>query len=123
PEDGAAVAAVCRALSLYEGEREPTLDAATFRRDGFGADRAFRCLIAERGGRPCGYALVVDDYDTDVMCHSTYVADLYVDNGARRCGIGRALMAGVAAVTARRGGVTLRWNVLRRNVAARAFYA
>lgn len=122
PEDGEAVAAMCRALSLHEGETAPVLSAAAFRRDGFGGRRAFRCLVAERAGRPRGYALHVDDYDTDLMCHSTYVADLYVDNGARRCGIGRALMATVAAVTRRRGGATLHWNVLRGNESARAFY-
>src|SRR5690606_17180756 len=48
--------------------------------------------------------------------------DLYVDNGARRCGIGRALMAAVAAITASHGGATLHWNVLRGNASARAFY-
>jgi ribosomal protein S18 acetylase RimI-like enzyme len=80
-------------------------------------------VIAELAGRPAGYAMYLGDYDTDLMCHSTYLADLYVDTAARRCGIGRALMAAVARITGVRGGRTLHWNVLRSNPSARAFYA
>ncbi len=122
PEDGEAVAGLCAALARHEGSPAPTLDAATFRRDGFGAAPAFACLIAEQDGRPIGYALHLGDYDTDLMCHSAYVADLYVDKTARRRGIGRALMAAVAGITRSRGGRTLHWNVLRDNPSARAFY-
>jgi ribosomal protein S18 acetylase RimI-like enzyme len=56
------------------------------------------------------------------MCRSTYMTDLYVDMTARRCGIGRALMAVVAHVTQLQGGRTLHWTVLRDNEGARAFY-
>lgn len=122
PDDGEAVAALCADLARHEGSMAPTMDAATFRRDGFGADPAFACLIAEQDGRPIGYALHLGDYDTDLMCHGTYLADLYVDNTARRRGIGRALMAAVAAITWRRGGRFMRWNVLGDNGPARAFY-
>jgi ribosomal protein S18 acetylase RimI-like enzyme len=122
PEDGEAVGSLCAALARHEGSDAPTMTAAAFRRDGFGANPAFACLIAEQDGRPVGYALHLGDYDTDLMCHSTYVADLYVDKTARRRGIGRALMAEVAAITQRRGGRTLHWNVLRDNPSARAFY-
>jgi ribosomal protein S18 acetylase RimI-like enzyme len=123
PEDGAAVAGMCAALSRHEGGPAPTLTAAAFRRDGFGPDPSFSCVIAELAGRPAGYAMYLGDYDTDLMCHSTYLADLYVDTAARRCGIGRALMAAVARITGVRGGRTLHWNVLRSNPSARAFYA
>jgi ribosomal protein S18 acetylase RimI-like enzyme len=123
PEDGAAVAEMCAALSRHEGGPAPALTAAVFRRDGFGPDPGFSCVIADYGGRPAGYAMYLGDYDTDLMCHSTYLADLYVDTGARRCGIGRALMAAVARITRERGGRTLHWNVRRSNPSARAFYA
>lgn len=122
-DDDAAVAALCEALARHEGSGNATLSPATFRQDGFGPDPAFSCLIAERDGRPVGYALHLGDYDTDLMCRSTYLADLYVDIAARRCGIGRALMAAVAHVTQAKGGRTLHWNVLRHNGEARAFYS
>lgn len=122
PADGEPVAALCAALSAHEGAPAPAFTARAFRRDGFGPDAAFDCLIAESHGRPAGYALYVADYDTDLMCHGTYLADLYVEIAARRCGIGRALMATLSRVTRRRGGRWLRWNVLRDNASARAFY-
>lgn len=122
PEDGAAVAEMCAALSRHEGGPAPALTAAAFRRDGFGPNPSFSCVIAEQAGRPAGYAMHLGDYDTDLMCHGTYLADLYVDTGARRCGIGRALMAAVARITRERGGRFVRWNVLRSNPSARAFY-
>ncbi len=122
PEDGAAVAEMCAGLSRHEGGPPPALTAEAFRRDGFGRHAAFECVLAERGGRPAGYAMHVGDYDTDLMCHSGYMADLYVDGAARRFGVGRALMAAVAHRTLQRGGRTLHWNVLRSNPSARAFY-
>lgn len=123
PEDGAAVAAMCAVLARHEGGAEPRLTAAAFRRDGFGADPAFRCILAERpGGPPVGYAMYVPDYDTDLLCHGAYVADLYVENAARRCGIGRALMAAAARAAQGWGARTLCWNVLHSNPTARRFY-
>ena len=123
PEDGAAVAEMCAALSRHEGLDPPALTPEAFRRDGFGANSPFECMIAELDGRPAGYAMHVGDYDTDLMCHSVYMADLYVDPAARRRGVGRALMAALAQICAARGGRTLHWNVLRSNPTARAFYA
>lgn len=122
PEDGDAVAALCAALSAHEGGPAPALTAEAFQRDGFGPEAAFACVVAEGDGRPVGYAMHLADYDTDLLCHGTYLADLYVETRARRCGIGRALLAAVARVTAVRGGAFVRWNVLRSNPSARAFY-
>lgn len=123
PEDGEAVAAMCAELSRHEGNAEPTISAAVFRRDGFGARPAFRCILAQLvDGTPVGYAMYVPDYDTDLLCRSTYVADLYVDSRARRCGIGRALMAAVARASRDRGSRMLWWGVLRGNDLARSFY-
>lgn len=122
PADGEAVARMCTALSRHEGSAEPALTASRFRRDGFTAGPGFRCILAEMDGAPAGYAMYVPDYDTDLLCHSAYVADLYVDNGARRCGIGKALMAAVARTARGWGARTLCWNVVRSNHTARAFY-
>lgn len=122
PEDGDAVAALCAALSAHEGGPTPALSAEAFRRDGFGPEAAFACVVAEGDGRPVGYAMHLADYDTDLLCHGTYLADLYVDTRARRCGIGGALLAAVSRITAERGGKFVRWNVLRGNPSARAFY-
>jgi ribosomal protein S18 acetylase RimI-like enzyme len=124
PADGEHVAAMCAALSAEEATGNASrFTAETFRRDGFGARPAFACLIAELAGQAVGYALYHDDYDTDRLCRSVYLADLYVETAARGRGLGRALMAGVAQAGRRRDADVMMWSVLRTNLVARHFYA
>ena len=124
PADGERVAAMCAGLSAEEGLGVPSqLTAAAFRRDGFGADAAFACLMAEIEGEPVGYALHCRDYDTDHLCRSVYLADLYVEKAARRLGIGHALMAATAQAALAQGARLMMWSVLRANEPARRFYA
>lgn len=124
PEDARSVAAMARALSRDEGASRPSrFTAAAFRRDGFGADPAFACLVAELAGRRVGYALHFSDYDTDRMRRSVYLADLYVARGLRGRGIGRALMAAVAHAGRQAGAAVMAWAVLPGNAPARRFYA
>jgi ribosomal protein S18 acetylase RimI-like enzyme len=122
PEDGATVAAMVVALSAHEGQSPPAFSAATFRRDGFGADRAFETLIAERDGVVVGYALFQPAYSTEEGVRGTYLCDLYVDPAQRRQGVAMALMAAVARAGARAGGAFLTWNALKSNTEASAFY-
>jgi len=124
PADAEPVAAMCAALSAAEGLGIASrFTPEVFRRDGFGPDPAFAGLIAEINGQPMGYALYCLDYDTDQMCRSLYLADLYVESAARGRGIGRALMAATAQAGRARGARLMMWNVLKSNLAARRFYA
>ena len=54
------------------------------RKEGFGASPRFRAQIAERDGRPVGYALFYPAYDTDRAARDFYLQDLYVVPEARR---------------------------------------
>lgn len=124
PADGARVAAMCAGLSAAEGLGIASrFTAEAFRRDGFGPDPAFSCLIAEAEGEAIGYALHCRDYDTDHLCRSVYLADLYVETAARGRGIGRALMAAAARAGRAEGARLMMWGVLKSNQAARRFYA
>src|SRR5215475_14312398 len=115
---------MCASLSAEEGLGVPSqLTAAAFRRDGFGGGAAFACLMAEIEGEPVGYALHCRDYDTDRLCRSVYLADLYVEKAARRLGVGRALMAATAQAGQAQGARLMMWSVLRSNEPARRFYA
>ena len=121
-DDADAVAAMSRALSLSDGGRPSRFSAEAFQRDGFGETPAFKALIAETGGAPAGYAVYYWGYDTDSATRGVYLADLYVHESFRRRGVGRALVAGVAARARDAGGRWIFWSVLRRNKAARRFY-
>jgi ribosomal protein S18 acetylase RimI-like enzyme len=123
PRDGESVAEMCAALARDEGSPPALLTAEAFRRDGFGRNAAFACLIAERNGAAIGYAAYCPDYDTDRLVRGVYLGDLYVEKTARRQGVGRALMAAVARAGRERGARAMRWGVLRHNGPARLFYS
>jgi ribosomal protein S18 acetylase RimI-like enzyme len=124
PADGGRVAAMCAGLSAAEGLGIASrFTAEAFRRDGFGPDPAFSCLIAEAEGDAIGYALHCRDYDTDHLCRSVYLADLYVETSARGRGVGGALMAAVARDGRALGARLMMWGVLKSNRIARRFYA
>ncbi|MFZ5790241.1 MAG: GNAT family N-acetyltransferase [Pseudomonadota bacterium] len=122
PGDADAVARLCAALSAEKGLPAPAFTAAHFRRDGVGPEAAFSGLVAERDGAPLGYALHARDYDTDRLERCVCLADLFVEKTARRLGIGRALVAGVAAAGRDYGATCLSWGVRADNAGARAFY-
>ena len=122
PADAETIAAFAHALSLEEGYPAPALQAQHVRNEGFGASPRFRALIAERHGRPLGYALFYPAYDTDHAARGFYLQDLYVVPEARRQGAGRALMAALARACQTDGGCYVFWNALPANRAGLAFY-
>lgn len=122
PADAPAVAQ--RARDLNEFHQDPvehfTLEAVL--RDGFGDAPWFRVLVAERDGAVVGYALFHDAYEPVWAARGCYLSDLFVEDGARRSGVGRALVAGVAHA-ARERGASFVWLVSRAwNADAQAFY-
>ena len=122
PGDGDAVAAMAQALGRSDSGRASGFTAERFRGDGFGEDRAFETLVAESGDGLLGYAIFYPGYDTDSASRGIYLADLYVREGFRRRGVGRALVQGLAAHGQSRGACWMFWSVRKRNRRARRFY-
>jgi len=121
-DDAEAIAHMARALSVSDGGRVSRFSAEAFLRDGFGDRPAFATMIAECAGVAAGYAVYYWGYDTDSATRGVYLADLYVDEACRRCGVGRSLMIEVSRYTKEQGGRWIFWSVLKRNKAARKFY-
>jgi GNAT superfamily N-acetyltransferase len=117
------VARMLEELLTSQGDDPPPDIAGRLAHDGFGAEPAFRVLLAELAGQPIGYALFWPLYGTELAAAGAMLSDLYVDPSARRSGAGRALLAGVAGRTAEGGGKFMIWPVRRHNAAAIAFYA
>jgi GNAT superfamily N-acetyltransferase len=90
--------------------------------DGFGPKAAFTPLIAEVDGAVAGYVFMSVGYNTDLAGRSMWLHDLLVMPAARGKGVGRALMAAVAAETLRAGCVSLEWGVHAANTGALEFY-
>ena len=117
--------------ALAEFEREPdavTATEADLLRDGFGEAPYFHCLIAECDGpdggkKPAGFAFYFFNYSTWTGRPGLYLEDLFVHPEFRGLGIGKALLARVAAIAVEKGCPRLQWEVLDWNTPAVDFYA
>ncbi|QHN04481.1 GNAT family N-acetyltransferase [Granulicella sp. WH15] len=122
-EDAPEILAFIRELALYE--REPDAVRASLSdilRDGWGPQKRFHCLLAESDGAPAGFALYFHNYSTWRGHAGIHVEDLYVRPAYRRRGIGKALLAAVAAIAIDEGCPRLQWDVLEWNTPAITFY-
>ncbi len=122
-EDTPALALLVAALRAHQKDPIGHLNEAAIRRDGFGDERAFDILVAERDRRPIGYALFTECYEPAFAARGLYLADLYVRPEARRTGAGRALVRAVADEAVRRERSYVWWTSLAANAEAHAFYA
>ncbi len=134
PNDIPEILAFIRELADYE--REPAAAVATpsdLLRDGFGPVPRFHCLIAEvpstdnlqpatRNCLPAGFALYFYNYSTWRGHAGIYLEDLFVRPPFRGKGIGKALLASVAAIAVAEGCPRLEWAVLNWNTPAIDFY-
>ncbi len=120
--DAAEVARLMRALCLHEGDPADHATEAAMLRDVCAEGRAVEGLLARMGGAAVGLATWRPCYESAWAARGAFLCDLYVEEGARGRGVGRALVTAVARASAAQGGVFLWLTALRRNERARAFY-
>jgi GNAT superfamily N-acetyltransferase len=122
PEDAGTIVRLIRALAAYEDLLEQAhVTEADVLRDGFGAHPCFECLLAEAGREALGFAVHRPNYSTFTGRSGLFVEDLFVVEQARRLGVGRMLMARLAAIAQERGCSHMSLAVLHWNP-ARDFY-
>jgi GNAT superfamily N-acetyltransferase len=88
----------------------------------FGERPVAEAIIAEREGEAAGYAIYFATFSSFLTSPGIWLEDLFVRPPHRRFGIGRALLAAVAARTRERGGQRLEWAALDWNELALGFY-
>jgi len=111
-----------RQLAVFE--RAPGAVVATeadLLHHGFGAERKFEAILAFRDGEPAGCALFHSRFSTWLGRPGLYLEDLYVAEQARGKGVGKRLMARLAAIAIERGWGRIDFHVLDWNP-AREFY-
>jgi GNAT superfamily N-acetyltransferase len=83
-------------------------------------------LTARTGAEPdapqVGFALYFLNFSTWEGVHGIYLEDLYVSPEHRGSGLGRALLATLAATAAQRGYARVEWSVLDWNAPSIGFY-
>jgi len=122
PEDAEIMARMVHALAEYQGVKgRVTAQAEDFRRDGFGPQRKFETLIAERNGQPVGLALFQTFYASWEGSAALQITDLFVDEAVRGTGVGFTLVREVGRIAKARGCSGLQLNVVHANPSRASF--
>ena len=123
PEDVGLLLELIRELAAYERlEDQVRATEALMTEALFGERPAAEALIAERGSEAAGYALFYPTFSTFLAIQGVWLEDIYVRPAHRHGGVGRALLAAVAASVRERGGERLEWSALDWNELALGFY-
>ena len=94
----------------------------TLRQSLFGSPRFAEVIVGEEDGAPVGFALFFHNYSTFLAKPGIYLEDLFVLETQRGAGIGKQLLARLAAIAVERDCGRLEWAVLDWNKDAIRFY-
>lgn len=123
PADMPLIADFIRQLAAYEKlSHEVRFDQDALAGHLFGDRPHAEVLIGEISDQPRGFALFFHNFSTFEGRPGLYLEDLFVQPEARGAGLGRALLARLAALAIERGCARLEWSVLDWNAPAIAFY-
>ena len=112
-----------RDLAEYEKlAHEVRFDEAVLGEKLFGARSYAEVVIGELDGAAQGFALFFHNFSTFEGRPGIYLEDLYVREAARGSGLGKALLAHLAALAVARDCARLEWSVLDWNEPAIGFY-
>jgi GNAT superfamily N-acetyltransferase len=112
-----------KALAEYEQlTHEVTATEQDLRQSLFGPRPAGEVVIAYNGEDPIGFALFFHNFSTFLGKHGLYLEDLFVVPEWRGRGVGKQLLAHVAAIAESRHCGRMEWAVLDWNESAIAFY-
>ena len=121
--DVARIHALVVDLATYERAAEEVRSTpAQLREALFGPQPAAYALVAEVDGAVVGFALYFRSFSTWEGVHGIYLEDLFVAPEQRGSGLGKALLAALAAIAVERGYARLEWAVLNWNQPAIDFY-
>jgi len=121
-DDAGLLLRLIRELAAFENSPDAVVATeADLLRHGFGPDPQFEAILAFLDGEPAGAALFHTRFSTWLGRPGLYLEDLYVTEKARGQGVGRRLMARLAAIAVERGWGRIDFHVLDWN-SARNFY-
>lgn len=122
-DDADALVQLMRGLHKHLKEPHEHISADKLLRDVLYEASVHGVLVAERRGQLCGYALFHETYESVYAQRGLYMADLFVALDARRHGVGRALVAAVAAHAKTQDMKFLWWVSEVWDEQAQGFYA
>ena len=121
--DAAAIHAALLGIADTLGQRHRIVSSVEdISKYGFGAEPAFKVLIAEADGEFAGMCLWFPSFSTWFGRPGVYVQDLYVAPAFRKLGVAEQLMRRLANETKRTGSTYIRLSVDASNASAVKFY-
>jgi len=112
-----------KALAEYEQlTHEVVATEDDLRQSLFGPRPAGEVVLAYAGDTPIGFALFFHNFSTFLGRHGLYLEDLFVVPEWRGKGVGKQLLAHIAAIAESRKCGRMEWAVLDWNESAIAFY-
>ncbi|MGO1118436.1 N-acetyltransferase family protein [Rhodovibrionaceae bacterium A322] len=121
-EDAAEITRLINAFNVEDETDFHIFTEEQVREDGFGADPAFKVLLAEWQGKVSGYLLYLPSYDSIAGGRGYFMYDLYVVPEARSAGVGRKLVATLARLGEKINAASLAWGVFNGNARGIKFY-
>jgi len=123
PDDVALILRLIKALAEYERMSHRVVATEPMLRDALFGPRPYaEAVLARVGEAPVGFALFFPSFSTFAGAPGLFLEDLFVEPQWRGRGIGRALLAHLAAIAVERRWSKINWNVLDWNEPALKFY-
>jgi GNAT superfamily N-acetyltransferase len=123
PGDEDGILDCIRGLAEYEKEPDAVqTTAGDLRRVLFDTAPSVFAHVVEKDGQVVAIAVWFLNYSTWTSSHGIYLEDLFVREGERRHGYGRALIKALAEVCVQRGYRRFEWAVLDWNEPSIRFY-
>jgi GNAT superfamily N-acetyltransferase len=123
PADANELLRLIRALAVYEKLEDMAVGTPELLRAALFSPRpAAEAIIAQRHGRPVGFALFFTTFSTFLCKPGLYLEDLFVEPEHRGAGIGKALLRHLAGLAVERECGRLEWRVLDWNAPSIRFY-
>lgn len=111
-----------RELAEYEKMEKDVTATEEILCDSLFRRKAAETVVAEKDGRPVGFALFFHNFSTFLGKPGIYLEDLFVRPEARGLGVGKALLAFLAKLAVERGCGRFEWWCLDWNKPSIEFY-
>jgi len=108
-------------LDFYRTAESAEVTEATWTRI-FDPLEPVHAVVAARGDRLVGFSHYLFQRSTWLIAARCYLQDLFVNPDERRGGVGRTLIAAVAAAAKEAGAANVYWNTHETNAVARRLY-
>ena len=122
PADVSLILRLIRALAAYEKMEDQVVATEELLNEWIFEKQIARVLIAEADGSPVGFALWFHNFSTFLGRGGIWLEDLYVEPTYRGYGIGKQLLAQLAAYAVEHGCGRLEWCCLDWNEPSIRFY-